>query len=175
MDHQFDLVPTAENKFIPRIMILFFPIHIPQYGVEFTRVEGKDVAILSGLGDPVVFEKIQPALIPLAWRQCLGKYRLDNPDGETQFKDMSLEDREGLLTVNAKITSKVFDITDTDYLITLQSISNDDAVISGLFYPDGDTVHASKEDGKIRLYYAGLRFTKTDPPGCCSNSEVASK
>jgi CubicO group peptidase (beta-lactamase class C family) len=175
MDHQFDLVPTAENKFIPRIMILFFPIHIPQYGVEFTTVEGRDVAILSGLGDPVVFEKIHPAAIPLAWRECLGKYRLDDPDGETQFKDMSLEDRAGILTVNARITSKVFDVTDTDYLITLQSISNDDAVISGLFYPDGDTVHASREGGRIRLYYAGLRFTKTDPPGCCSNGEVASK
>jgi CubicO group peptidase (beta-lactamase class C family) len=175
MDHQFDLVPTAENRFIPRIMILFFPIHIPQYGVEFTTVEGKDVAILSGLGDPVVFEKIHPAPIPLAWMECLGKYRLDDPDGQTQFKNMSLEDRGGLLTVNAKITSKVFDVTDTDYLITLQSISNDDAVISGLFYPDGDTVHASREEGKIRLYYAGLRFTKTDPPGCCSNGEVASK
>ncbi len=124
MDHQFDLVPTAENKFIPRIMILFFPIHIPQYGVEFTTVEGKDVAILSGLGDPVVFEKIQPIPIPLAWQECLGRYQLDNPDGQTQFKNMTLEDRGGLLTVNARITSKVFDITDTDYLITLESISD---------------------------------------------------
>jgi len=175
MDHQFDLVPTAENKFIPRIMILFFPIHIPQYGVEFTTVEGKDVAILSGLGDPVVFEKIQPVPIPLAWQECMGQYRLDNPDGQTQFKNMTLEDRGGLLTVNAKITSKIFDITDTNYLITLESISDEDAVISGLFYPDGDTVHASREDGHIRLYYAGLRFTKMDAPGCCLKETIVSK
>jgi hypothetical protein len=175
MDHQFDLVPVAENKFIPRIMILFFPINIPQYGVEFTSVEGKDVAILSGLGDPVVFEKIQPVPIPLAWQECLGHYRLDNPDGQTQFQDMTLENRGGILTVKAKITSKVFDITATDYLISLESISNEDAVISGLFYPDGDTVHASRENGQIKLYYAGLRFSKIDPPGCCLPDRMASK
>jgi CubicO group peptidase (beta-lactamase class C family) len=175
MNHQFDLVPTAENKFIPRIMILFFPIHLPQYGVEFATVEGKDVAILSGLGDPVVFEKIHPAPIPDSWKECLGPYQLDNPDGETQFKDMSLEDRGGILTVKAKITSKVFDITDTDYLITLESISDDDAVISGLFYPDGDTVHASRVNGHIQLYYAGLRFTKTDSLESGSRDLVASK
>lgn len=175
MNHQFDLVPTAENRFIPRIMILFFPIHIPQYGVEFTTVAGKDVAILSGLGDPVVFEKIEPRAIPLSWRECLGRYRLDDPDGETKFEDMKLEDRDGLLTVNAKITSKVFNVKDTDYLITLESISNTDAVVAGLFYPDGDTVHASRENGRIHLYYAGLRFTKLDAPGCCSRDKVVSR
>lgn len=175
MNHQFDLVPTAENKFIPRIMILFFPIHIPQYGVEFTTVEGRDVAILSGLGDPVVFEKIRPVMIPPGWQECLGRYELDDPDGETQFKDMKLEDRNGLLTVNAKITSKVFNVTDTEYLITLEAVSDNDAVIAGLFYPDGDTVHATREDGRIRLYYAGLRFTKLDAPGCCLASKLVSK
>jgi hypothetical protein len=80
---------------------------------------------------------------------------------------MSLEDRQGLLTVNARITSKVFNVTDTNYLITLEALSDNDAVVSGLFYPDGDTVHASREAGQIRLYYAGLRFTKLDAPGCC--------
>lgn len=175
MNHQFDLVPTAENRFIPRIMILFFPIHIPQYGVEFTTVEGREVAILSGLGDPVVFEKIKPESIPWAWRECLGRYRLDDPDGETKFEDMRLEDREGLLTVDAKITSKVFNVKDTDYLITLESISNSDAVVAGLFYPDGDTVHASRVDGQIHLYYAGLKFTKLDAPGCCSGDKVVSR
>ncbi len=175
MGHQFDLVPTTENKFIPRIMILFFPIHIPQYGVEFATVAGKDVAILSGLGDPVVFEKIRPVPIPRGWEECLGRYRLDNPDGETEFKDMSLEDRGGLLTVKAKITSKIFSVTNTDYLITLESISDRDAIISGLFYPDGDTVHSSREGGKIRLYYAGLRFTRIEDPFHRTDNKLAAK
>jgi hypothetical protein len=51
-----------------------------------------------------------------------------------------------------------------NYLIILESISDSDAVVSGLFYPDGDTVHASRQDGQTRLYDAGLRFIKMDNP-----------
>lgn len=105
----------------------------------------------------------------------MGRYRLDNPDGETEFKDMSLEDRGGLLTVKAKITSKIFSVTNTDYLITLESISDRDAIISGLFYPDGDTVHSSREGGKIRLYYAGLRFTRIEDPFHRTDNKLAAK
>jgi CubicO group peptidase (beta-lactamase class C family) len=175
MGHQFDLVPTAENKFIPRITILFFPIHLPEYTVEFTTVEKKDVIILGGLGDPVVFEKIKPTPIPPAWGEWLGKYRLDDPDGETQFDNMTLEEKDGFLTFNARITSSVFNVTDTDYRIALEPISDNNAVVSGLVSPDGDTVHLSRENGKIRLYYAGLRFTKTDAPSGSHRNELVSK
>jgi hypothetical protein len=133
------------------------------------------VAILSGLGDVVVFEKIVPREIPLPWRECFGHYRLDDPDGQTQFKDMELQDRDGLLTVKAKITSKIFNIEDTDYLITLEAISDHDAIVAGVFYPDGDTVHVTREDGQVRLYYAGLRFTKLDPLGCCSEERTLTR
>jgi len=175
MGHQFDLVPTAENKFIPRIMILFFPIHLPEYTVEFQNVEGKEVIILGGLGTPIVFEKIEPKRFPEAWAKWLGKYRLDDPDGETQFKNMTLEEKDGFLTFNAKITSKVFNATDTDYKIALEPVSNDSAVVSGLVSSDGDTVHVSREGGQVRLYYAGLRFTQTAPFEGGGNSKMASK
>jgi CubicO group peptidase (beta-lactamase class C family) len=167
MDNQFDLIPTSENKFIPRVTALFFDIHIPQYSVEFTQVEGKDVAILTGKKEPLVFEKINPMPIPHSWEECLGKYQMDDPDGDTEFKDMTLEEKDGLLTVNAKVTCRVFYVKDVDYKIAVEPISDEDLVVMGLFYPNGDTIHATRENGQIRLYYAGLRFTKTDNPGKC--------
>jgi CubicO group peptidase (beta-lactamase class C family) len=172
MGHSFDLVPTSQNSFIPRVMILFFPIHLPEYTIEFTTIQDKDLIILGGLGAPVVFEKIRPVPLPPAWKGWLGKYRLEDPDGATQFKDMTLEEKDGLLTFNARITSRVFDVTDTAYRIALEPLSDDDAVVSGLVYPDGDTVHLSRKDGQVHLYYAGLRFTKLETPGA---SQVASK
>ncbi|HUO58371.1 MAG TPA: serine hydrolase domain-containing protein [bacterium] len=162
MGHQFDLVPTTGNKFIPRVMILFFPIHLPEYTVDFETVGGRDVIILGGLGAPVVFEKIKPVPIPEAWHQWLGRYRLDDPDGQTKFENMTLEAKGGLLTFNARISSKVFNVTDTDYQINLEPISDEDAIVSGLVSPDGDTVHLYRQDGQVRIYYAGLRFTKVE-------------
>jgi hypothetical protein len=163
-DFDLDLLPIGENLFMPEFnFLLVIHIKLPQYPLELLKVDGKDVAVVRGLPYPVALEKITPPPIPISWQECLGKYLSDDVGDQIEFQEMSLENVKGLLTVKGKINIKPFDFKTDHFTAGLIPVSDDDAVVAGLFWADGGTVHAVRENGKIRLVSSGYSFTKQEP------------
>jgi len=164
-DLQFDLIPISDRFLMPRFTFLFlFPVDFPQFPLELTEVDGKTIAVLRGLPFPVPLEKITLSEIPESWRSRLGTYVADNPDSQIEITDISLQVKDGLLTVVSKLNIKPFDFKEDHLSTGLLPISDVDAVIAGLFWGDGGTLHAVEEDGLTRIYYSGLWFTKKEEP-----------
>jgi CubicO group peptidase (beta-lactamase class C family) len=158
--HQLDLLPVTPDTFVPHLtFLLLFPVDLPQYPLTFSTVEGGDVALLGGLPFPIPLEKIEPVDIPQAWKDREGEYEIENPDGQFQFNGLRLEEREGFLTVESTISSKLFDVKDQEFKVALLPLSDEDAVVPGLFYWDGETLHA-QEDNPTRIFYSGYWFRK---------------
>jgi CubicO group peptidase (beta-lactamase class C family) len=157
--HQLDLLPISQDTFVPHITFIIFPIDLPQFPITFSRVEEQVTGVLGGLAFPVPLQKIQPVEIPQAWKDREGDYELENPDGQFQFSRISLGEKEGFLTVTLKVSFKPFDVKDQEFKVALLPLSDEDAVIPGLFYGDGGTLHVG-EDGPTRVYYSGYWFTK---------------
>lgn len=160
-DYQFDLIPIGEKLLMPRFTFLFlFPIDFPQFPLELTEVKGQTIAVLRGLPFPIPLQKIAPPEIPEAWKARLGSYSLDNPDQQILLSNISLEIRDGLLTAVSKLEIKPFDFKMEHLASGLLPVSKDDAIIAGLFYGDGGTLHAVDEDGQTHIFYSGYGFTK---------------
>ena len=161
--HQLDLLPVSQDTFVPHITFIIFPIDLPQFPITFSRVQGQETGVLGGLAFPVPLEKIQPVEISQAWKDREGDYELENPDGQFQFSRISLGEKEGFLTVTLKVSFKAFDMKDQEFKVALLPLSDQDAVIPGLFYGDGGTLHIG-EDDPIRVYYSGYWFAKKASP-----------
>ena len=150
---------------MPRFTFLFlFPIDFPQFPLELTEVDGQQVAVLRGLPFPIPLLKITPPEIPEAWKARLGAYSLDDPDEQIVLSNISLEIRNGLLTAVSKLEIKPFEFKADHLASGLLPVSDNDAVIAGLFYGDGGTLHALDEDGQTHIFYSGYGFTKKAVP-----------
>jgi hypothetical protein len=157
--HDLDLLPVAQDTFVPHITFIIFPIDLPQYPLTFSTVEDKGMAVLGGLTFPVPLEKIEPVKIPQAWRDREGDYEQENPDGQFQFNHISLGEKEGFLLIDMKVSFKAFDIKEHEFKVALLPLSDKDAVIPGLFYGDGGTLHVAGDD-PTRVYYSGYWYKK---------------
>ena len=160
--HQLDLLPVSQDTFVPHLTFIIFPIDLPQDPLTFSTVDGRGMAVLGGLTFPVPLEKIQTVDIPQAWKDREGDYELENPDGEFLFSRIHLEEKEGFLTVDFKVSFPAFDIKDQEFKVALLPLNEEDAVIPGLFYGDGGTIHV---EGDGRAYYSGYWFVKKPGPG----------
>ena len=160
--HQLDLLPVSQDTFVPHLTFIIFPIDLPQFPLTFSSAGGRDVAVLGGLTFPVPLEKIQPVEIPQSWKDREGEYELQNPDGEFLFSRVSLGEKDGFLTVDMKVSFPAFDIKEQEFKVALVPLSGEDALIPGLFYGDGGTIHVG-DDG--RAYYSGYCFVKKPGPG----------
>lgn len=155
---QLDLLPVSPDTFVPHLVfLLLFPVDLPQYPLTFSTVGDQDLAVLGGLSFPVPLQKIQPVDIPRAWMDREGDYELENPDGQFEFSRISLGEKEGFLTVTLKVSFKAFDLKDQEFKVALMPLSDEDAVIPGLFYGDGGTLHVGEDN---RVYYSGYWFAK---------------
>ncbi len=161
--HQLDLLPVSQDTFVPHLTFIIFPIDLPQFPITFSPVQEQVTGVLGGLAFPVPLQKIQPVEIPPAWKDREGDYELENPDGQFEFSRISLGEKEGFLTVTLKVSFKAFDLKDQEFKVALLPLSNEDAVIPGLFYGDGGTLHAG-QDNPARVYYSGYWFTKKESP-----------
>jgi hypothetical protein len=162
--HQLDLLPVAPDSFVPHLTFLFlFPVDLPQYPLTFSTVDGQDVAVLGGLAFPVPLQKIEPVDIPPAWKDREGDYEIENPDGQFQFDGLRLEEREGFLTVESRVSSKLFGVKDQEFKVALLPLGDEDAVVPGLFYWDGGTLHVEGDD-PTRIFYSGYWFKKKASP-----------
>ncbi len=156
-----DLNPISQDTFVPRFTFLFFfTFDFPENTMTFSTVEGHDVTVFNGFTYPIVLEKINPIPIPDTWRRRMGNYVLENPDDSIQFRKVSLTQKDGFLTAMMKVSFPAFDISDREYNVALEPISDEDAVEPGLFYEDGGTLHAVEDGGATRLYYSGYWFRK---------------
>jgi CubicO group peptidase (beta-lactamase class C family) len=156
-----DLVPISQNTFVPRFMFLFFfPIDFPENAMTFSNVEGHDITVFNGFTYPIVLEKIQPVRIPESWQKREGEYEQENPEDWLRLEKISLGEREGFLTVTLRASFPAFDIQNREYQVALQPISDEDAIVPGLFYGDEGTLHAVGENGLTRVFYSGYWFRK---------------
>ncbi len=162
--HDLDLLPISQDTFVPHITFIIFPINLPQFPLTFSPVEGRPMAVLGGFGFPVPLEGIEPVEIPQAWKDREGDYELENPDGQFQFSRITLEEKEGFLTVDMKVTNQAFDMKDKEFKVALLPLSDSDAVIPGLFYGDGGTLHVDG-DNPTRVLYSGYWFGKKPDAG----------
>ncbi len=173
-----DLLPVGQDTFVPHLnFLLFFNMDFPQYPVVFSALSGKEVAVIGGLPFPVPLEKIHPAPIPDTWKAREGDYELEPEQGEgpggidgpIQFNKITLLERDGFLSVDMKITFKAFDVHNETYKVAILPLSEEDAVVPGLFYGDGGTLHAVDQEGQTRVYYSGYWFSKKQTASPLSN------
>lgn len=161
MNHKADLLPITQDTFVPHIMILIFPVDFPQYPLTFSSVGETGICLLGGLHFPVPFERISPVEIPEAWKAREGDYELENPDGQLEFSKISIGKKGDFMTVVLKFGMKALNLKDQEYKIAFLPLSDNDAVVPGLFYGDGGTLHAAvDEEGDTKIYYSGYWFKK---------------
>ena len=161
--HQLDLLPISQDTFIPHLVfLLLFQIDLPQFPVTFSRIGNQDVGLLGGLTYPIPLEKIQPVDIPQAWKSREGEYVQENPDGQFDFNHITLGEKDGFLQVDMKVTFAAFDIKNETFKVAILPLSEEDAMVPGLFYGDGGTLHAAEGEGGTHIYYSGYWFKKKD-------------
>ncbi len=156
-----DLVPVGENLFMPRVKyLLFFHYDFPEFMVRFRTLEDRRLAVLDGFSVPVAFERIDPVPVPPAWDSVLGEYALDNPDDLVTVSNVDLSVKRGVLTASLKFSNKPYDVKNYKYDMAFTPLSENEAVVPGLFLTDGGTLRVTREKGRTRLFYSGYWFTK---------------
>ena len=169
--HDLELLPVSQKTFIPHLTFIIFPIDLPQYPLTFASGVGKEVILLGGLHFPVPFEKIKSVDIPKAWTDREGEYELENSDGQMNFSRIALVQKQDFLTVVLKVSLDALHIKDQEFKVALLPQSDDDAVVPGLFYGDGGTLHAVEdEEGRPRIFYSGYWFKKKQTPPLTPNA-----
>lgn len=163
--HDLELLPVAPATFIPHLVFLIFPVDLPQYPLSFTKAGGKEVALLGGFHFPIPLQKITAVPIPEAWKEREGDYLVENPDPQVEFSKVSLLEKDGFLTVEMRLSFPVLGLKDKDFKIALMGVSDEEAVVPGLFYGDGGTLRVLNEgNGGTEVYYSGYRFKRLEAP-----------
>lgn len=155
-----DLIPVAENKFVPRLQILgLIDIPMSALSVRFVTTEGRNFAVLDGLPEPFPFERIAPHKIPLAWAKRVGTYQAENSDRNLEFHNLHVQIEDGMIVTSTTLSSKLWGIDNSTAHGVLIPISDDEAVIAGIGNGEGGTVRAVDHHGATTLIYSGYRFS----------------
>jgi len=158
----FDLIPIGADQFKIQLPLLFglFSYVLPGMSLQFMTVENIPMAFLQGLPGPMPFVRVRPEPIPAAWRARLGEYQCDTSREEFEFRQMALEVKDGILTANLVLASKVEKGRVTETRIALKPLSDTEAVISGLGNGEGGTLRVLDTAGGGVLLYSGFRFIR---------------
>lgn len=170
-NYKMDLLPISQDTFVPHITFIIFPIDLPQFPLTFSRVDGQPMALLRGFGFPIPLEGIQPVAISPAWKAREGDYEVENPDGVFTFSKITLGEKDGFLAVDMKVSFPAFDIKDREFKIALLPLSDDDALVPGLFYGDGGTLHVMDDGDGEKVFYSGYWYKKKTVPGTPTPAE----
>ncbi len=126
--------------------------------MRLARVDGERYAGL--FLDSYLFSTarvVEVKAVPEAWRARVGAYRVANPmpDEITAVDALAIDyDADtGLLTVSVVVYGGL-----AAYTMPLDTLSDSDAVISGIGRNLGETVRAIESDGEERLVYSGYEF-----------------
>lgn len=164
MGNSFRLMPRQDKKLQLQYRLLgLFPIdlgELSRFGLKREVVSGRELLYASdGIHSMLVGEKVSPTPLTPAWRNRLGKYRIANLGEDVAMVDtIVLREEGGLLLVEYQLMEfggvKVSNI--------LRCISDDTALVAGLWRGMGETVRVVKEKGVEQLLYSGYRLVKQD-------------
>ncbi|WP_455200986.1 serine hydrolase domain-containing protein [Kaarinaea lacus] len=99
--------------------------------------------------------KIFPEPIPQAWKQRVGKYILDLPEGDfSWFKEVKLDIKENLLIAFVKIENQ------GGGSLILKPVAENMALIEGIGRGMQETIYITHENDKPVINYGGYRLVK---------------
>jgi CubicO group peptidase (beta-lactamase class C family) len=158
----FSLQPVNTDTFMPKASVAFGLIAIPidTLSVRFQTVQGKDVAVLSGLPAPFAFERVPSTDIPDAWRKRVGMYQTDTTDEQFDFKQAELATESGILVLKAVIASRNGVDPEAKVTYALQVVSDQEAVVAGIGNGEGGVVRAIDSSNGTELVYSGFKFAR---------------
>jgi len=127
-------------------------------GFSTATVSGRPVLLANSAGrSMLVGEKIGPVLVSDQWQRRVGAYEIANPGDDTVLvKDICLRYKDGLLRVDYALPL-FFDGT---LNVSLQPLSDTEAVIRGLGRGMGETIRVVTVDGEEMLRYSGYLLRK---------------
>lgn len=162
--NSFRLAPRQDKQLQLQYRLLgFIPIdlgELSRFGVRREIVAGHELLrATDGVYELLVAEKVTPESISPAWRNRLGRYQIANiGDDVTMVDAIELREDGGLLLVDYRLVefggARVSNV--------LRPISDNEAVLAGLWRGMGETVRAVVSDGVEQLVYSGYRLKKLE-------------
>lgn len=161
---RFTLQPVGADTFAPKVNLAFglFSIPITALSIRFQTVQGKEVAVLSGLPAPIAFERIPHTEIPDAWLKRVGTYRTDTAGEQFTLRQARLATESGVLVFKAAIDPGNDVDAMTGVTVALQAITDHEAVVAGIGNGEGGLVRARDSGKSVEIVYSGFRFTRVD-------------
>ncbi|HEX9625914.1 MAG TPA: serine hydrolase domain-containing protein [Acidiferrobacterales bacterium] len=159
LDHTLDLAAVSETEFRARYRLLgLVPVTIPFPPVEFTRVAGRQFAVLRDRGVVSVAEKVPDYEVPDAWRQRTGDYKIVNPDDQYLVQ----LDRCRMLVENDRLLLdiRISGLDDRQVKIVVVPLSDTEAYVFGLGRNVGDVTRVVNDGGGVRMWYSGYLFER---------------
>ncbi|VAX33565.1 Beta-lactamase class C-like and penicillin binding proteins (PBPs) superfamily [hydrothermal vent metagenome] len=155
------LVPQADGRFGVKYKLFgLIPIknilgtNLDDVSLSFTPIAGREVVVLHNKNEKhLLGEKVKIEPIPKVWIKRIGAYQINNPDDAIQFKEITLKDEEGVLTLNYR--SKMIGFQEHEVSLELTPVSDTEALIMGLGTGKGESIYVIQADGKERLLHSG--------------------
>ncbi|KAJ1443815.1 beta-lactamase [Ochromonadaceae sp. CCMP2298] len=151
-----ELIPVAENTFVPKIIILkMLPLRMNSNRMHFENVAGYDLLTNSEEGSEkeMMAMKLAPQNISSEWKFKTGEYNIKELlEGEIKFFDnFKLTEKDDLLVLSFEQTSNGQKIE-----MALEIINGDRAKVAGLGRYAGQSV--SYENGVLKAF--GIELEK---------------
>lgn len=151
-----ELIPVAENTFLPKIILLkIIPIKLRDNRMHFENVGGYDLMTNTEEGSEkeMMAMKLAPQNITSAWKSRTGEYNIKELlEGEIKFFDnFKLTEKEDLLVFSFEQTSNGQKIE-----MALEVINEDRAKVAGLGRYAGQSV--TYENGVLKAF--GIEIEK---------------
>jgi CubicO group peptidase (beta-lactamase class C family) len=158
LHHVLDLVPVAPDRFRVEFSLLGIKsVPIPFPPVEFVEREGRTFALLRDRVT-VPAEKIPPYVIPEAWREFTGNYRLTNPDTgylvDLEHCRMHIED--GRLLMDIRLSG----IEKREVHVVIVPFNDEEVFVFGLGRNVGDVTRGIPGGTPRRIRYSGYLFER---------------
>lgn len=156
------LVPRQDKQLQLQYRLLgLIPIdlgELSRFGIRREIVDGHELLrATDGVHELLVAEKVIPEPISPAWRSRLGRYQIANiGDDVTMVDNIELREEGGLLLIDYRLVefggARVSNV--------LRPISDNEAVLAGLWRGMGETVRVAVNGGVEQLVYSGYRLKK---------------
>jgi CubicO group peptidase (beta-lactamase class C family) len=153
-----DVVPVAKDRLVARARIILglFSVPLDGYTIRMKKVAGRQIAVVEGTPEPLVFEKASGVDIPQAWRRRAGAWRVLNPDQDVHVKAVHLDVKGGVLMMSATVSIPTIGVDETTLTFGLRPTGNNVAVTMENGIGDGDTIEAVVRNGRETLTFSGF-------------------
>jgi len=159
---QVRLIPRGDGTYDMRFRLFgLVPIgieEIEKMHMRFAAVGGRDLMTVERDGRQMLFGvRVKPRAIPAAWKARLGKYELTNQgDDGLYFDRLRIVEDDGVLVAELAIPA----ISKERMRMSIDPISDTEAVIAGLGRNKGETILAVQADGRETIVFSGFIFRK---------------